>query len=272
MLNGNRLHLPGSEELVSNLVALSTESDAIARYLAIFENGRFVHPDGRTDEISSEVLGPRQVALLSYLCRHCPKPLSIEVGFGMGTSATVILGTRMALGEPFEHLIFDPFGLSGQRGSVIESYLQTQFAEAFRRIKKPSEIGLGQLIDERGKGIAGLIFIDGGHLFENVIVDFVLADQLCCEGGFIVLDDARYPAIETVINYVVSNRPDYLVIDHAAPSIAVLQKLGPDRREWFAFTPFKAPNRHDWRPRKTPRWRSAASSAGFYLKTLLHPR
>lgn len=94
------------------------------------------------------------------------------------------------------------------------------------------------MLDRRGLGVAGLIFIDGGHRFENVMTDFVLADQLCSPGGYVVLDDAWYPAIETVVNYVRANRPDYAVAHLPVPNCTVLKKVGQDERGWESFKPF----------------------------------
>ncbi len=185
------LGLPSQNELLDAFAGLTQQVEAIARCAAALESGRFTHPDGRTDDLGVVRLGLGQAALLSHLCRQCPTPLSIEIGFGMGSSAAVILGTRQAcLGNRFEHLIFDPYGLADGSGVVVQAYLEAQFDAQFKRMRKPSEIGLGQLLDERGPACAGLIFIDGGHRFENVMTDFVLSDQLCCEGGHIVFDDA----------------------------------------------------------------------------------
>ena len=125
-------------------------------------------------------------------------------------------------------------------------YLIAEFGSLYNRVRKRSEVGLAQLIDKRGEGIAGLIFIDGSHHFENVMTDFVLADLLCCEGGYIILDDACFPAIETVVNYVSSNRSDYAVAHLAAPNLTVLKKRATDLREWSAFMPFPVPQRSGW--------------------------
>ncbi|MGZ8399718.1 MAG: class I SAM-dependent methyltransferase [Methyloceanibacter sp.] len=156
-----------------------------------------------------------RVALLSHLCMGCPTPLSLEVGFGMGSSATAILGTLALRGRRFEHLIFDPKGLSGGKGLVVADYLEREFRKRFQWLRQPSEIGLAKVLADRGDRCAGLIFIDGAHKFENVMTDFTLADRLCCEGGHIVFDDALYPAVETVLNYITANRPDYAL--HTCP-------------------------------------------------------
>jgi hypothetical protein len=255
--SAGRLGLPPEEELIREVKALAAKEEAIALTLDALETGIFRHPDGRTDDLQSVRLQPGEVGLLAYLASTCPKPLSIEIGFGMGSSAAVILGARRLAGQPFAHLIFDPFGLPGGRGKVVQAYLQARFPKAFRRVMKRSEIGLGALIEKIGRGAAGLIFIDGGHRFENAMTDFVLADLLCCPGGYIVYDDALYPAIETVINYVIANRPDYTVANFAVANTAVLKKIVPDNRSWDAFKPFEVPQREDWTPSDAGRARSA---------------
>lgn len=244
----DRLGLPSEHELIAEVKALAPKEEAIALTLEALAKGTFRHPDGRTDDLQTVRLQPGQVGLLAHLARACPKPLSIEIGFGMGSSASVILGARRLAGKPFAHLIFDPFGLPSGRGKIVQSYLQARFPKAFRRIMKRSEIGLGGLVAKVGRSAAGLIFVDGGHRFENAMTDFVLADLLCCPGGTIVYDDARYPAIETVINYVISNRPDYAVAHLVVANTTVLKKIGPDERGWDSFKPFEVPQRKDWTP------------------------
>jgi hypothetical protein len=242
------IDLPTEEQLVANLREFGRISDPIARYLAAFETGEFIHPDGRKDPLGTVRLTPSQVGLLSHLSRDCQASLSIEIGFGMGSSATGILATRSSTKRPFEHVVFDPFGLPNGRGQIVKDYLSKTFGPSFKAIPKRSEIGLAQLIAERGYEVSELIFIDGGHRFDNVIVDFVLSDHLLCVGGHIVLDDANFPAIETTVNYIKVNRPDYNV-DFSIPNTAILRKVGRDKRDWCTFAPFHVPNRHDWQPR-----------------------
>ena len=240
------LTLPPEKELVAALSRLAGQEEAIARSLAAIKSGQFQHPDGRVDQLGDVRVSQQQLGLLAHLAGHCATRLSIEVGFGMGSTAAVILGARRLAGKPFSHLIFDPYGLPGGSGQIVQSYLEARFPKAFRRVMKQSEIGLGMLLDQHGPGVAGLTFIDGGHRFENVMADFMLADQLCCEGGYVVLDDAWYPAIETVVNYVRANRPDYAVAHLAVPNCTVLKKIGQDQRGWDAFKPFEVPPREDW--------------------------
>jgi hypothetical protein len=234
------------DKLETEFRARAEGIDSLSRCVAAVDPGIFTHPDGRTEELGRVRLRVSQVSLLSHLCWHCPTPLSLEVGFGMGTSVTAILGTLTLRGKPYEHMIFDPFGLSDGRGLIVADYLKKEFGCQFQWVRQPSEIGLGKLLDERGKECAGLIFIDGGHLFENVMTDFAFADKLCCQGGHIVFHDALFPAVETVLNYIAANRSDYEVSHVLAKNCAVAHKISSDRREWCAFTPFPVPNRSNW--------------------------
>jgi len=242
------LRLPSEQELDALVRNLAEKEEAVALTLDAIETGTFRHPDGRTDELEGVRPQPAQLGLLAGLARECPKALSVEIGFGMGSSAAVIVAARKLAGKPFAHLIFDPFGLRNGRGNVVQDYLKARFPKGFKRIGKRSEVGMAALLDANGRDAAGLIFIDGGHRFEQVMTDFVLADLLCCQGGTIVFDDACYPAIETVINYVKSNRPDYAVAHLALPKTTVLRKITRDGRAWNRFTPFEVPQRYDWTP------------------------
>lgn len=242
------IELPPTDVLVAALHALAEKRDPVSRYLDAFNTGTFKHPDGRTDELGEVKVDPQAVALLSHLIKKSPTPLSIEVGFGMGMSCAVLLSTLADSRRDFEHVVFDPFGLGGGRGTVVEAYLKERFAPKFSRVHQRSEIGLAQLYAQRGPGVVGFVFIDGSHFFENVMADFVLADLLCAEGGFIAFDDSWFPAIEAVMNYIVANRPDYAVMHLAAPNLSVIQKIHVDKREWSSFNPFEVPNRRDWTP------------------------
>ena len=247
------LELPDPTAMLLAFRELAGQVEPLSRYLAAAGRDHFIHPDGRTDPHGTIWLEPVQAALLSYLARKCPRPLSVETGFGMGSSAAVIMGTRKAVAEPFEHVAFDPYGLPDKRGTVVESYLCETFGSAFRRVRERSEIGLAKLIGEKGEGSAGLIYIDGCHRFENVVADFVLADLICCHGGYIVFDDALYPAIETAIGYIAANRPDYALAHLPVPNLSVLQKRARDARTWDAFTPFSVSERSGWAKNPLPR-------------------
>src|SRR5580692_6005786 len=92
-----------------------------------------------------------------------------------------------------------------------------------------------------GEGLAyDLIFIDGGHLFEQALTDFFLYAPLCKIGGLVVLDDMWMSSIKTVASFVRTNRNDFSEIPTAIPNLCVFRKIGKDEREWHYFRPFVA--------------------------------
>jgi methyltransferase family protein len=245
------LILPTADALRADLLSLGRTDDAISRYLSATETNHFVHPDGRREALDDIVIPPVQAALLSHLCKRCSTRLSIEIGFGMGSTACVILGTRRHVGNPFDHVVFDPHGLKGpapgtMRGAIVESYLTLEFEGHYHRVWKPSVIGMAELVDKYGREISDFIHIDGDHHFEYVVADFLLADMLCRKGGFITFDDSLFPAVESALSYVATNRADYAMAHLPAGNLAVLQKLDEDRRPWYAFQPFEVAQRCDW--------------------------
>lgn len=239
--------LPSEESMRDDLLSLGRSVDAVARYLAATASNFFVHPDGRREALEDIVIPPAQAAVLAHLCTRCSTRLSIEIGFGMGSSACVILGARRHLGKLFDHVVIDPYGLSGAtRGVIVEAYLKQAFEGRYHRIWRPSVIGMGQIVEKYGREISDFIHIDGDHHFEYVVADFLMADMLCRVGGYITFDDCMKPALESALNYIAANRPDYSIVRLPAADLAVLQKLDADRRPWYAFQPFPVAQRRDW--------------------------
>jgi predicted O-methyltransferase YrrM len=247
--------LPSLEEMSRELKDLCARSDAARRALSAVQEGVFVHPDGRRDELGIVRLSATQLALLAHLAAIAVPDITVDVGFGMGTSATIIAAARAAKGRKFQHFAFDPFGLPDGAGLVVQSYLEASYPFNFKRVAMLSEIGLGRLVSERGPECSGLIMIDGDHRFDQVITDFFLADKLCAVGGFIVFDDALFPAIEAAVNYVAANRSDYEVVKLPVWNTSLARKIKRQRPNWDSYTPFEVPQRVNWTaaPVKMPR-------------------
>ncbi len=232
--------------MTAELNALVAKSDAARRCLDAVTHGVFIDPAGGRDALGDVRLHPEQIALLAYLSTRLESSILIDVGFGMGSSITIALAARRAAGLPTTHFALDPYGLPFGAGAIVEAYLQREFKQSYLRIRKRSEIGLGQLYEILGPESVGMVFIDGNHRFDNVLTDFFLSDLLCKPGGVILLDDACYPAIETVVSFIAANRPDYEVWRDVAPSTALLRKTDIPAPPWDWFRPFAVSQRTDW--------------------------
>jgi predicted O-methyltransferase YrrM len=85
-----------------------------------------------------------------------------------------------------------------------------------------------------------IIFIDGNHKFDDVLVDFYLYAQLCSIGGCIIFDDAVYiRSIRTVVEFIRDNRKDFREIPNVPSNWCAFEKLGKDERHWRHFEKFK---------------------------------
>ena len=49
-------------------------------------------------------------------------------------------------------------------------------------------------------------FVDGSHLYDYVLTDFLCADRLLSKGGLIAFDDSDWPAVTQAIRFVLANR------------------------------------------------------------------
>lgn len=108
--------------------------------------------------------------------------------------------------------------------------------DQFRLIQAASAMALPRLAVDGYK--CGMIFIDGDHRFDNVLVDFFLSDAICLPGGVIVFDDLWMPSIQRVVKFIRSNRSDFRFIAQDVERGAVFQKVGRDERSWDHFIDF----------------------------------
>jgi hypothetical protein len=79
---------------------------------------------------------------------------------------------------------------------------------------------------ERSGVRAQFAFIDGAHLFDYAITDFLCLDRMLEIGGLVAFDDSDWPAIRQAIRFVLANRayevafPE-VVIEGRAPTATI---------------------------------------------------
>ncbi|GEM_PF-3743792 len=225
------------------------DAQKVARHaMDALATGIFTDESGNSEPLGIVRNPVEQVALIAWLAAQCPTKLSIEVGFGMGITASIILAARLQMQQTFEHQIFDPYGLSDGAGETSQSFLRKQCGEHFRRIETRSQFGMAEIASVNNPPRTGFILIDGDHRADAVFADFYMADALMAVGGYIVLDDAMYAPVATVVQFVRSNRSDYEVSHLEIPNTAVLRKIAKDQRPWHHFRTFSIPKKNNWEP------------------------
>lgn len=164
---------------------------------------------------------------------------TLETGFAYGSSAAHILSATQ--GENGMHIAIDPFQ-SGYQNLGIKNIERLGFFQRLRFINEPSQLALPKLVE---KGIKlDFAFIDGGHKFEEILVDWYYIDKLLNKGGFVAFHDAWLPATKKVADFIKKNRADYKEFrfeekeKYLAEKMFIFQKVRSDRRRWFNFENF----------------------------------
>ncbi len=179
---------------------------------------------------------------LNRLVRESGARRTLEIGLAYGFSTVWILD---ALGAGGSHTAIDPFQRRDWGGIGEFQAQRLTNGAAFTLVEDYSIHALSALI-KAGERF-DFLFIDGNHRFDDVLVDFYLADQAARPGALIAFDDLWMPSIRMVVRFVLGNR-DYEAVPQAAANMLVMRKRGDDARAWTDFAMF-GPSlfSRDWR-------------------------
>lgn len=178
---------------------------------------------------------------LYSLCLAQPVAATLEVGLAYGFSTVFLLAALERAGHG-SHVAVDPFqrrdwhgiGVTHANGLVSGSSRLT--SGSFTWIEDLSHRALVDL--ERAERTFGLIFIDGYHRFDDVLMDFTLSAHLCRPGATIVLHDMWLDSIKAVASFVEHNRSDFARVPTGCENLAVFRCTGEDQRDWSHFVDF----------------------------------
>jgi predicted O-methyltransferase YrrM len=202
-------------------------------------------------------IAPSEGMWLHDLCRQVKPVQTLEIGLAYGFSTLFFLAAIKANGHGI-HWAVDPGQTSLWHGIGVQRAHLTGMAHAFRFVEEKSVRALSDFARE---GLMfDVIFVDGAHFFDSVLLDFLLASDICKLDGYIVLDDLWLPAIRKVADFIRTNRGDFVEMDTplrrlwsrwsmrapgnvirdvALTNVAVFQKKGKDSREWSHFVDFR---------------------------------
>ncbi len=183
-------------------------------------------------------ISPAEGMWLYQLCRQTRPENTLEIGLGYGFSAIYILAALYANGAG-HHTAIDPFQLREDkqfRGIGLQHASELDMASAFTFFLDRSVPVLVDLAKQ--EKTFEVIFIDGGHLFDEAFLDFTLSAVLCPVGGHIVLDDTWMPAIRRVVHFIRTNRQDFTAVKSHVDNVAVFRRTANDDRDWNHFVEF----------------------------------
>lgn len=186
----------------------------------------------------------REGLWLFNACKELNARKTLEVGLAFGYSALYMLAWHKSQ-ESSEHVAIDPGQDNIWWRTVGRANCRDMGfgpgSERFRFLNGTSAVMLGHLVGMNEK--FDLIFIDGDHKFDSIMVDFYLASQLVRTGGYIVLHDRWMQSTRSAKNFIRNNRPDFVELPHVTPvgltDFVIYKRVGIDTREWHHFEKFK---------------------------------
>jgi predicted O-methyltransferase YrrM len=157
---------------------------------------------------------PEQGELLLSLIRRLKPRVTLEVGLAHGISALQICEALAEVGGK-KHYVIDPNQSSEWKNIGLESLRRAGYTALVELREKMSHVALPELLSE---GVElDFAYIDGWHVFDQVLLDFFFIDKMLKVGAVVAFDDASWPSVRKVLRYVVTNRRYSVVECLAAP-------------------------------------------------------
>lgn len=192
--------------------------------------------DGQLHPLDANTrVSPAEGMWLFEKCLKLKPVQSLEIGLAFGFS-TIYFLAAIHEARTGSHTSIDPLPGRFAIGVGPLQAKKVDMEHAFRFIKEKSSIALADL--ERSKERFELIFIDGSHRFDDALMDFTLAAEICPLDGCIVLDDMWMPSVKRVVSFIRSDRPDFMEIKTPISNIAAFHRNGPDERKWDHYVDF----------------------------------
>lgn len=198
--------------------------------------------DGRLHAIDSTTrVSIAEGMTLHSLCVTDHVTSILEIGLAYGFSTVFLLaaldevagGTHTAI-DPFQMTDWHGIGLT--HANELTARSATLTTGSFTWIEDRSDCALVDL--ERAGRTFGLVFIDGYHRFDDVLVDFTLSARVCGLGGLIVFHDMWLDSIKAVTSFVRHDRADFAEVPTACENLFVVRRAGEDERDWSHFVDF----------------------------------
>lgn len=158
----------------------------------------------RGNPIPLEVYIPKLEGELLYsIVRYLRPMATMEIGLANGISALYIaqalrdngMGRHLAI-DPFQHTDWEEAGLVTLERANLDELVTLE--------ARPSHSVLPDL-EQEGLRVQ-FAFVDGNHLFDYVMADFLGIDRILDVGGLIAFDDSDWPAVTSVIRFALANR------------------------------------------------------------------
>ena len=194
----------------------------------------------RTDNFSG--LSPSDISYIyNFVIKE--KCLNVlEIGMADGLSSLTILSAlkknSQDLSKPnFKLTSIDPYQTTQWKSNGLKNIKKLNFAENHKHIEDLDIFSLPKLVEKGMK--YDLIFIDGYHTFDHVLLNNFYADYLLNIGGFIINDDFWMQSIQKVCDFLTKNYTHFQIYDNSYSRFGpVYKKVSNKDIKWDEFMMF----------------------------------
>ena len=156
---------------------------------------------------------------------------SLEVGFAFGCSTAHIMAATNST-----HYTIDPFQKEDFGDLGLKNINALGYSKLLKFENDYSHSVLPKLLKEEVK--LDFAFIDGGHNFDSIFIDFYYVDLLLNNNGWVLLHDTWMRSTQYAFSWIKRNKKNYKEIKTPVKNFILLQKIGEDNRTWFHFKGF----------------------------------
>jgi len=167
--------------------------------------------------------------IYNFLKDKKPK-ITLEVGLAFGFSAVYIMSATDST-----HYVIDAFQ-EKYDNLGLKNVENNGFSNRLRFENDFSHNALPKLLKENVK--LDFAFIDGGHKFDEIFIDFYYIDLLLNEKAYVLFHDAWMRSTQNVLAWIKNNKKNYRFIEVPVKNLILLKKIGSEDREWDHFKPF----------------------------------
>jgi predicted O-methyltransferase YrrM len=165
------------------------------------EKSGFALPSGQWvgSDIAGAIGWDYAEALYGVVRQYRPAA-ALEIGFASAVSGLAIL-TALAENGPDGRLTsIDPFQATDCRGAGTFNVGRAGLADRHRLLESPDYVALPKLLADGER--FDLVYIDGNHDLEHVILDAFYADQLLNPGGLMGFNDCGHRSVHAAMRHV----------------------------------------------------------------------
>jgi predicted O-methyltransferase YrrM len=182
-------------------------------------------------------------ALYETVLKNRPA-VSLEVGMAFGVSSLAILAALRDIGQAGKLITIDPHQSTDWKSCGPTAISRAGLSDRHELIEAFDYIVLPRLLDSSLK--IDFAYIDGWHTFDYALLDWWYVDKMLSVGGIVGFNDCGFPAVEKVIQFVLTHR-SYTELDVGLQPILkygrraedrYFRKTGSDEPAWNFFAPF----------------------------------